>query len=184
MSTQSTINKIAVPYAEALLELSKSSKLLKETTKDLSLISTTLLESKDLQLFLYHPLNKIFIKKNVLKKIFKNQVNDFVLKFLLVLIDRRRIFLLVTIIDKYLDLAYKLESTIVAELSTAIALNESQQDDLIKKIKLMTNSEYVKLKMIVDINLIGGFYLKIGSKVIDSSLAGKLKQISFYLNTN
>nr|YP_009391846.1 ATP synthase CF1 subunit delta [Acrosorium ciliolatum]ARW59990.1 ATP synthase CF1 subunit delta [Acrosorium ciliolatum] len=184
MSTQSTINKIAVPYAEALLELSKSSNLLKETTKDLSLISTTLSQSKDLQLFLYHPLNKIFMKKNVLKKIFENQVNDFVLKFLLVLVDRRRIFLLVTIIDKYLDLAYQLESTIVAELLTAVALNESQQNHLIEKIKMMTRSQYVKLTMNVDISLIGGFYLKIGSKIVDLSLAGKLKQISFYLNTN
>lgn len=184
MSTQSTINKIALPYAEALLELSKSSNLLKETTKDLSLISTTLSKSKDLQLFLYHPLNQIFIKKNVIKKIFENKVNDFILQFLFVLLDRRRIFLLITIIDKYLDLAYQLESTIVAELSTAIALTELQQNDLIKKIKIMTNSQYVKLIINIDVNLIGGFYLKIGSKVIDSSLAGKLKQISFYLNIN
>nr|QCI07014.1 ATP synthase CF1 subunit delta [Haraldiophyllum bonnemaisonii] len=184
MSTQSIINKISVPYAEALLELSKDANLLKETTKDLSLISKTLSNSKDLQLFLYNPLTKILSKKKVLENLFKNEVNDFILKFLLVLVDRRRIFLLVTIIDKYLDLAYKLESTIVAELSTAIAFNEVQQNNLIETIKLITNSRYVKLAMNIDDNLIGGFYIKIGSKVIDSSLSGKLKQISFYLNNN
>lgn len=184
MSNQSTINKIAVPYAEALLELSKQSNLLKETTKDLSLISTTLSQSKDLQFFLYNPLTQILAKKNVLKKLFANQVNDFVLKFLLVLVDRRRIFLLVTIIDKYLNLAYQLESTLVVELLTAIAFNENQQNNLIEAIKKITKSKYVKLVMTVDNNLIGGFCIKIGSKVIDSSLSGKLRQMSFYLNTN
>lgn len=183
MSTQAIINKIAVPYAKALLELSKNSNLLHETTQDLSVISTTLSKSKDLQLFLNNPLTKTLTKKNVLNELFKNQVNDSVLKFLLVLVDRRRIFLLMTIINKYLELSNKLESIIIAELSTAVEFNETQQHHLIESIKLITKSKYVKLTMNIDTNLIGGFCVKIGSKVIDSSLNGKLRQMSFYLNT-
>jgi len=42
----------------------------------------------------------------------------------------------------------------------------------------------VKLITNIDSSLIGGFILKIGSKVIDASLSGKLQQIAFYLETN
>nr|QCI04654.1 ATP synthase CF1 subunit delta [Apoglossum ruscifolium] len=184
MKSQSITDKISIPYAEALLGLAKDNNLLLETKENLSLISTTLSNSKDLQLFLANPLLNALVKKQVLNKLFKDQVNHFILNFLLVLVDRRRISLLITIINKYLELTYKLESVTVAELLTANELNESQQNSLIEKIKIITNTKNVKLIMNIDPSLIGGFIIKIGSKVIDTSLSGKLRQISFFLKTD
>nr|QCI07381.1 ATP synthase CF1 subunit delta [Leiomenia cribrosa] len=184
MSSQGIIAKVALPYAEALLESVKKSNLLQKTNQDLSLISKTILESSDLKSFLENPLINANIKKNVLKKIFISEINTSVLNFLLVLIDRRRITLLNTIIIKYLELAYKLDSTIIAKVSTAVALTEVQQEALIEKIKIITNNKHVKLSIKINSNLIGGLIIQIGSKVIDTSLSGKLKQISYYLNTN
>ena len=56
--------------------------------------------------------------------------------------------------------------------------------DLVQKLKQMTNSKEVKLIITIDSTLIGGLIIQIGSKVIDTSLAGKLKRISFYLSEN
>nr|QCI08371.1 ATP synthase CF1 subunit delta [Ptilothamnion sphaericum] len=182
MNSQSIMSKVATPYAEALLELAKEYNLFPKTAEDLSTVSTTLSNSLDLQNILSNPVINILVKKNILEQLFKNQINDFVLNFLLVLVDRRRISLLSTIIDKYLELVYRIESIVVIYLFTAIAFNEIQQDALTEKIKNMTNSKKVKLVMSIDPSLIGGFVVKIGSKVIDTSLAGKLKQMSVYLN--
>ena len=96
--------------------------------------------------------------------------------------DRRRITLLSIIIQKYLELSYQLDSIVVAQVRTSISFTETQQEDLVKQIKNITNSKEVKLLITIDPDLIGGFIVQIGSKVIDTSLAGKLKQISFYLN--
>nr|YP_009488777.1 ATP synthase subunit delta [Grateloupia filicina]AWD77346.1 ATP synthase subunit delta [Grateloupia filicina] len=182
MSSQS-VSKVALPYAEALLESVKEANLVEQTNQDLSLISTILLESIDLKVFLNNPLIASIAKKNVLNELLGNQVNDYVLKFLLVLIDRRRISLLNVIIEKYLELAYNLESTIIAEISTAIMLTELQQQALIEKLKNITQSKNVKLVVQVNPSLIAGFIVQIGSKVIDTSLSGKLKQMAFYLNS-
>ena len=182
MSSQSVMSKVATPYAEALLDLAKSYDLLPTTAEDLSKISTILLNSVDLQNSLSNPLVNILTKKSILETLFKDQINDFVLNFLLVLVDRRRIFLLNVIIEKYLELVYKIESTVVINLATAIAFNEVQQNALIGKVKTMTNSKKVKLVTSIDSDLIGGFVLTIGSKIIDTSLSGKLKQMSLYLN--
>nr|BCB92369.1 ATP synthase subunit delta [Grateloupia asiatica] len=182
MSSQS-VSKVALPYAEALLESVQEANLVEQTNQDLSLISTILLESIDLKVFLNNPLIASIAKKNVLNELLGNQVNDYVLKFLLVLIDRRRISLLNVIIEKYLELAYNLESTIIAEISTAIMLTELQQQALIEKLKNITQSKNVKLVVQVNPSLIAGFIVQIGSKVIDTSLSGKLKQMAFYLNS-
>nr|ARW69313.1 ATP synthase CF1 subunit delta [Polysiphonia sp.] len=184
MSNQSFKEKVAIPYAEALLGYVQSFNLLDKATQDLSSISTVLSKSEDLELLLLNPLVRTSIKKNVLKELFQTQVSDFVMNFLFVLVDRRRISILDSIIKKYLELACILESTVVAEVYSAIDISELQQEDLINKVKLMTKSNKVKLTIIKDSDLIGGFIIKIGSKVVDVSLAGKLKQISLYLNVS
>nr|QVY58164.1 ATP synthase delta subunit [Eucheuma denticulatum] len=183
MSNQSAVAKVVLPYAEALLEHSYKNNLLNEVNKNLSIISDTLSQSSDLRLFFNNPLVNIELKKNIINHLFEDQINTFVLKFLLVLVDRRRITLLSLIISKYFDLVYKLDSTTIARISTASALTEKQQEDMIQKIKIMTNSRYVKLEINIDSSLIGGFTIQIGSKKIDTSLSGKLQQMALYLNT-
>nr|YP_009326719.1 ATP synthase subunit delta [Membranoptera platyphylla]AMJ16976.1 ATP synthase subunit delta [Membranoptera platyphylla] len=184
MSSNNILDKISIPYAEALLGLAKDNNFISEAEQNLLFISTTLSNSRDLQLFLANPLINVVVKKKVINTLFKGNINDFILNFLLVLIDRRRIPLLITIINKYLELTYRLNAIIIVELFSSIEFSETQQGVLIETIKNITNSRNVKLVMTVDSNLIGGFILKIGSKVIDASLAGKLRKISFYLNAS
>nr|ARW69884.1 ATP synthase CF1 subunit delta [Polysiphonia teges] len=184
MSNQSFKEKVAKPYAEALIDYAQSINLLSQVTTELSSISAILSESQDLEIFLLNPLISNSIKKNVLKKLFENQVNDFIVKFLLVLVDRRRISFLNTIIEKYLELTYQLESLTIAELYSVVDINETQQENLVQKIKSMTSSQKVKLVIHKDPDLIGGFVIKIGSKIIDTSLAGRLKKISLYLDNS
>nr|YP_009398893.1 ATP synthase CF1 subunit delta [Cliftonaea pectinata]ARW68069.1 ATP synthase CF1 subunit delta [Cliftonaea pectinata] len=184
MSNQSMLGKITVPYAEALLEIAQNANLLQETSKSLSSIAVVLSKSKDLQLILSNPLVNPAVKKEILQELFKNQVEEFILNFLLVLVDRRRVSFLSIIIDKYLELTYKLEAVTVAELSSAIELDEVQQNNLVNELKTITNANNVKLITNVNPDLIGGFIVKIGSKVIDASLLGKLKKISLYLYTS
>lgn len=183
MSNQSTITKVALPYAEALLESVKAINLIDKTKEDLSLISTILLESPDLRFFLNNPLIASGSKKKVLSQLFLSQINDYVLKFLQVLVDRRRISLLGTIIEKFFDLVYKLESIMIAKITTAVMLTESQKQSLIEKLKTITKSKQVKLVINIESNLIAGFIIQIGSKIIDTSLSGKLKYMAFYLNS-
>ena len=183
MTNQGAISKIAQPYAEALLNVAKDLNAIDQTQKDILLISNILSESTELKLLLNNPLITGSLKKDILKKLFINQINDYVLNFLLVLVDRRRISLLSFIIERYLELAYDLKSTKVVEISTAIALTDIQQNALIDKLKIMTNSKSIKLLFNIDSTLIGGFIAKVGSKVIDTSLTGKLKNMAFYLNS-
>lgn len=184
MSNQNLSSKVAVPYAEALLNIAQKQGNVSEATKHLSSISLVVSESKDLREFLFNPLVSNLIKKDTIYNLFSDQVSNYILNFLFVLVDRRRISCLNIIINKYLELAYQLESITIAEVSSAVDLSDNQQNSLIEQVKLITQTNKVKLIASKNPDLIGGFVIKIGSKIIDASLLGKLNRISFYLNAS
>lgn len=100
----------------------------------------------------------------------------------MILVDRKRIAMLDAIASKYLELAYQMESLTIANINTSIALNSDQENLLTEKIKVMTQAKEVKLIVSVDPELIGGFTIQIGSKVIDTSIRGQLRQMASHLD--
>lgn len=181
MSDKTLIAKVSLPYAEALLELAKNSNILEKASEDITMINQVLEESDSLTGFLSNPLITQDSKKEVITQLFSGQISDIILTFLLVLIDRKRIAYIQHILERYLELAYDLESLVIAQVVSSVSLTDIQQENLIKKLKSMTGDNQVKLDMSVDPDLIGGFTIQIGSKVIDTSLRGQLKEISYFL---
>lgn len=182
MNKSSSLVKIALPYAEALFNSSQSMQLVEQTSKHLDFILQSINKSDQLKNFLANPLFPTKAKKNVLDRLFVNQVDPHVLNCLYILVDRRRISLLNSIVQCYYSLMYEFQLVLLVEVDTAISLTESQKQVLQDKLKLMTNSNEVQLVESIRPELIGGLIIKIGSKVVDMSIYGQLNQISFYLN--
>jgi F-type H+-transporting ATPase subunit delta len=172
------LSKVAEPYAEALLDLAKSNDSLKETTNDMNIVSQFLANSSDLKKFLGNPLITKDAKKNVVKDILGEQIGGSTLKFLLLLVDRGRIEVLDSIAQKFLELSYKQESIEIAKITSSIQLSAQQQKDIAEKLKIIVGAQQIKLALKVDPQLIGGFTIEIGSKMIDTSIRGQLRQIS------
>ena len=177
----SIVTKGAEPYAEALLDLAKSNGSLKETTNDMNIVSQFLANSSDLKKFLGNPLITRDAKKNVVKDILGEQISGSTLKFLLVLVDKGRIEVLEVIAQKFLELSYKQDSIEIAKITSSIQLSAEQQKTIAEKLKAITGAKQIKLALKVDPQLIGGFTIEIGSKMIDTSIRGQLKQISYLL---
>jgi F-type H+-transporting ATPase subunit delta len=175
------LSKVAVPYAEALLDLAKSNDSLKETTNDMNIVSQFLANSSDLKKFLGNPLITKAAKKNVVKDILGEQIDGSTLKFLLLLVERGRIENLDSIAQKFLELSFKQESIEIAKVTSSIQLSAQQQKDIAEKLKVITGAKQIKLALKVDPALIGGFTIEIGSQMIDTSIRGQLKQISSLL---
>ena len=172
------LSKVVEPYAEALLDLAKSNDSLKETTNDMNIVSQFLANSSDLKKFLGNPLITRDAKKNVVKDILGEQISGNTLKFLLLLVTRNRIEVLESIAQKFLELSYKQESIEIAKITSSIQLSAEQQKQIAEKLKVITGAKQIKLALKIDPKLIGGFTIEIGSKMIDTSILGQLKQIS------
>jgi F-type H+-transporting ATPase subunit delta len=99
----------------------------------------------------------------------------------LLLVDRGRIAVLDGIAQKFLELSYKEESIAIAKVTSSLQLSAQQQQNIAEKLKLISGAKQIKLALKVDPQLIGGFTVEIGSKLIDTSIRGQLRQISSLL---
>merc|ERR1711924_351927 len=134
-----------------------------------------------LKKFLGNPLITREAKKNVLKDVLGEQIGSKSLTFLLLLVDRNRIAFLEDITQKFLELSYKKESIEIAKVTSSLQLSTQQQQSLAEKLKKVTGAKQIKLALKVDPSLIGGFTVEVGSKLIDTSIRGQLKQIGSLL---
>jgi len=183
MATKNLVYKIAEPYAEALLEIAISSKSLEQVNNDISNVYQLLYNSSDLQKFLSNPLVQQEAKKKVINDIWGEEITKTTLDFIMVLVDRNRIAFLSSIAEKYSELSRKQASIEIATVQSAVMLSSKQQSALKSKLCLITGAKEVKLVMKINADLIGGFIVEVGSKKIDTSVAGQLTQISSLLNS-
>lgn len=183
MSNKSLSTKISLPYAEALLDLSKKNNIHKEVSLDVTMVNEFLDKSDNLTSFLENPLVKYKVKQEVIKKLLSGQISDLLLTFLLLLIQRKRSEFIQLIFTNYLELANKLDSILVAQIYSATILTEGQTEQLITKLQKMTNAQKITLDITIDPSLIAGIKVQIGSKSIDASIKGQLQRITSFLDS-
>jgi F-type H+-transporting ATPase subunit delta len=93
-------------------------------------------------------------------------------------VDRGRIALLDNVAKRFLELSYKTDCIEIAKVTSSVQLSAEQQKNIAEKLKVITGAKQIKLALKVDPSLIGGFTVEIGSKLIDTTIRGQLKQIS------
>jgi F-type H+-transporting ATPase subunit delta len=144
----------------------------------MNIVSQFLANSSDLKTFLGNPLVTKDAKKNVVKDILGEQITAKTLTFLMLLVDRGRIALLDNVAKRFLELSYKTDCIEIAKVTSSVQLSAEQQKNIAEKLKVITGAKQIKLALKVDPSLIGGFTVEIGSKLIDTTIRGQLKQIS------
>jgi F-type H+-transporting ATPase subunit delta len=170
--------KIVKPYAEALMSVAVNHGLIERINQDVSFLLDLLEESKQLNDFLANPLIKAEAKKTVLRQITATQVHPYVLNFLMLLVDHRRISWLQGICQQYQALLREFNRIVLAEAIAPTELTEKQKEAIAQKVKQMTGAKQVELKTRIDPDLLGGLIVKVGSRVIDLSLRGQLRRLA------
>ncbi len=90
--------------------------------------------------------------------------------------SKRRLFVLSELIAAVKALAAEARGEISADVTAAKALTEAQQESLAKAVSKSIGKE-VTINISVDKDIIGGLIIKMGSKMIDTSVASKLANL-------
>ncbi|BAU63949.1 ATP synthase F1, delta subunit [Stanieria sp. NIES-3757] len=183
MSEALISSEIAEPYAQALMSVAQQNNLTEQFGDNFRQLISLMEESEEFSAFVANPIIKAEDKKNVLRRVLGDSANPYLINFLMLLIDKRRIIFLKQVAEQYLSLLRKLNQTVLAEAIAAKELTDSQKQAVIDRVKAISKAQNVELKTSVDPNLIGGVVIKIGSQVIDASLRGQLRRISMSLNS-
>ena len=183
MSNKPVDFKIAGPYARALFEFASEKNVLHGITADFNNLYSLLNKTPDLINYLKNPLISTEAKAEVLDRIFKGRINPETIRFFDILIKRNRINLLIPILQSYLELVYKTADIKEYEIETAFPLTKFQKWKLINQLKSLTNVCEVRLNIVVNESLSGGFLIKTSSKVIDFTIKNRLEKLAKYLDT-
>ena len=168
---------IADRYASALYDLASEKKLVDPVLNDLSLFKNLLIENKDLNLIVKSPLvnsqDKLNILAELIKKISANQIT---LTFFKVLEKNKRFSNLLSIINQFININSQKRGNVFADITSAEELNDEQKINITNQLKNILGNK-LSLSFDVDKNIIGGLIVKVGSKMIDTSIANKINKL-------
>ena len=175
------LNAITTPYAEAFLQVAESRQEVDQVVDQAKAVLALWHESPELRQAMASPVLEVDAKKAALEKLFTDQLTPSFLNLLKLLADRQRIGVLDAVLDRMLELYREQRNIALANVTSATALSEEQQAELSKKVQAVAGTDKLEIQVSVDPDLIGGFVVKVGSKVIDASLAGQVRRLGLAL---
>jgi len=167
---------VARRYAQALYDIAIDTNALDSFEAELKVLTDGIEQYPEIQKVLYNPRISPEDKKDLMKQVFTGQFSDLIQNFLDMVIDRRRQNFIIDIYKEFQLLADNSRNIVEAQVKSAIELRESQQNQLQNNLSKLTGKS-IRLVAEVDPSLIGGVVVKIGDRVIDGSVAGRLAKL-------
>ena len=170
-------NLVSDRYAAALYDLAAEKKLVDPVLEDLSNLKNMLKDNKELSLVIKSPLitsiDKLNIFESLLKKINANELTS---TFLKVIQKNKRFSNLASIITQFMNINSQKRGDVLADITSADDLNDDQKNNITNQLKSILGDK-LSLSFDVDKNIMGGLIVKVGSKMIDTSLANKINKL-------
>lgn len=165
---------VAGRYAAALFDLANDENKAADVESDLAKFQDLLDMSSDLTNLVRSPLYSAEEQSAAIEKLAaKAGIGQLTTNFLKLLSKNRRLFAISDMIRAYRALLAKSRGEVTAEVTSAVALDEDQLAELKQTLKASVGKD-VQLATRVDPSLLGGLIVKIGSRMVDSSLRTKL----------
>ena len=175
------LNTVTTPYAEAFLQVADSCGEVDQVVDQSKAVLHLWSESPELREAMASPILEPEAKKAAIEKLFGEQVTPSFLNLLKLLADRQRIGILDAVLERLLELYREQRNIALATVTSAAPLTEEQQAELGKQVQAVAGTDKLEININLDPSLIGGFVVKVGSKVIDASLAGQVRRLGLAL---
>jgi F-type H+-transporting ATPase subunit delta len=168
---------VAGRYASALFELAEEASQVRQVEKDLAALQGMLDQSPDMKRMVRSHVFSSGDQGRAISAIAqKAGFAPLVVNFLKELARNRRLFALNEMIRTFLALAARQRGEVNAEVASAHPLNDEQLAALKDMLRASAGKD-VQLITTVDSTLLGGLIVKMGSRMIDSSLRTKLTSL-------
>ena len=164
-------------YASALYDFAAEKKVVDPVLNDLLNLKKILNDNKELNLVIRSPLisspDKLNIFNSLLQKINGNELTT---TFLKVIEKNKRFSSLASIISQFININSHKRGDVLADITSADELNDDQKTNITNQLKNILGDK-LSLSFDVDKNIMGGLIVKVGSKMIDTSLANKINKL-------
>lgn len=178
MSEPASIStSIAGRYATAVYEIAKDGKAVKSLETDLDGLQSALSDSDDFRALIHSPIYSRAEQGAAISAIAKKMgLSEMMANALALMAQNRRLFVLPQLVSTLRNIIATEKGEVTADVVSAKALTKTQADKLAKTLKASTGKT-VTLNATVDESLIGGLIVKVGSRMIDTSIRAKLNSL-------
>lgn len=175
------IGGIAGRYAIALFDLAKDADALTAVEEDLKGLGSLIAESDALKRLLSSPLFSREQQEKALGEVLARAgAHGLTQNFIGLVARNRRLFVLDDMVRAFMALMAEQRGEIVASVTSARTLSDAQRADVAAALKAALGQD-VNLDLAVDPDLIGGLVVKVGSRMVDSSIRTKLNTLKIQM---
>ncbi|MCI8505781.1 MAG: F0F1 ATP synthase subunit delta [Lachnospiraceae bacterium] len=168
---------IAKTYGEALFETALEKKKIDEMYEEAQGIQAVLSENPKLVRLFNHPNIIKEEKLQVVEAVFASRLSQEMTGFLRIVIEKGRQNELDGIFDWFIAKVKEHKKIGIAYVTSAAALSDRQKNQVEKKLLATTAYEAFEIHFSVDESLIGGLVIRIGDRVVDSSIKSRLYEM-------
>ena len=177
----SSVSGVSERYASALFELAKSEGRLETIEGDMKRVGALLDESADLRRLVASPVFSAADQERAIAAVLaRAEIAGLVANFVRLVAHNRRLFALPGILKAFQELLARERGETVAAVTSAHPLTEAQKSELKAAIRERLGKN-VTLEARVDPGILGGLIVKVGSRMIDTSLRTKLMTMKTHL---
>lgn len=176
--TSPAANAVAEMYARSLFELAEAAgdAALEEVGEELAQLAELVREQPDLRLILQDPAVPTRRRAESIERLFKGRVSDLTYRFLRVVNDKGRLDELLAVERAYADRLKARRGEFDVDVYSAQPLSDEQADRVAERIGALMGGKAL-LRRHVAPAILGGLKVRVGDKLIDGSIATRLRQM-------
>lgn len=168
---------ISKTYGDALFELAVEENKVDVLLEEIEQLQKILAENADFNRLMNHPKIINEEKIEVAKNVFGGRVSEELLGFLTIIISKDRYREIDAILEYFVAKVKEYKGIGIATVTTAVPLKNDQCQEVEKKLLDTTKYQSMEISYDVDASLIGGMVIRIGDRVVDSSIKTKLSEL-------
>jgi F-type H+-transporting ATPase subunit delta len=169
---------VAGTYGDALFALAVEQNLTDSLMQEIEMVQTVLRENDGLEKILMHPEIPKSKKLQVIEDVFKGRISDALTGFLIIVVTKGRYKDLPDIFAYFIARVKEYKKIGVAEVTSAVPLGEAQKQKIEQKLLDTTRYETMEIDYKVDESKIGGLMIRIGDRVVDSTISSRLNALT------
>ena len=171
-----SVFKVASRYAKSLIDLAQENNNLDQVKIDMDGVVQVIKTSTELQAVLTNPIIKTDRKTAILTALFSDKVKPEILAFFHIMAKKGRANLIYPTAQEFVREYNEVKGIVNVEVTSAAALSQENLQALKQSIAQQLNKEIILINK-VDATLIGGFIVKVGDRLLDESIQGKLNKL-------
>ena len=176
--------RISSRYAKSLLGLAIERGELEKVFADMQWLQAVCKSNHDFISMLRSPVIKSDSKGKIVKAVAGNNIGQLTDSFIHLLINKGRESALPEIATSFIQQYKEYKKIHIVKLTTAFQISDEIKKSIVDHIKSSTEMQNIELESVVNENIIGGFVIQTGDKLVDASIAYDLKEIARQFENN